>query len=220
MAAWDVATQLERAGETIPPEQRRALDAKARDLLDSSIAIRSLAKGDIAEDFELPNTSGGRTRLSDLLRKGPVVVSFYRGRWCSFCSAELDALEQAFPQISAMGASLITISPQTFENSLRTKEEHGLSYEVLSDEGNAVARQFGIVFRLPEVFRAAYKRLGVDLPAYNGDQSFELPIPATYVISPDRTIADAYVNPDYTERMAPAQIIATLNRMREALQTT
>jgi peroxiredoxin len=85
--------------------------------------------------------------------------------------------------------------------------------------GNRVARKFGIAFCLPEEFRAAYQRLGVDLPAYNGDERFELPIPATYVVAPEGVIADAYVNPDYTERMAPAQIIATLSRMRAARTT-
>jgi peroxiredoxin len=122
-------------------------------------------------------------------------------------------LQRSLPEIKTMGAELVTISPQLPDNSLSTVEKLALEFEVLSDVGNNVARDFGLVFKLSEKVQEIYKGFGIDLPTANGDQSFELPIPATYVIAGDGVIQHAFVHPDYTNRLDPEIIIAELKKL-------
>jgi peroxiredoxin len=123
----------------------------------------------------------------------------------------LQAYQDILPEIKALGASMAAISPQTPEYSLSMAEKHKLGFEVLSDLGNKVARQYGLVFSLGEPLRELYiKRLGVDLREYNADASFELPMPGTFIIAPDGTIRFAFVDPDYTLRLEPGEIIRIL----------
>ena len=180
------------------------------DLAESGIADRTLKPGDKAIDFTLPNATGDRVNLQQLLNKGAVVVSFYRGGWCPYCNLELRALQQYLPQIKALGANLIAISPETPDNSLSTAEKNELTFEVLSDVGNKVAREYGLVFALPETLRGVYEGFNIDLPAHNGDRTFELPIPATYVIAADGTVLYSFADPDYTKRLDPEEIINAL----------
>jgi peroxiredoxin len=139
------------------------------------------------------NSTTIRVPLSDLLQHGPVVVAFYRGGWCPYCNLELRALQKSLPEIEKLGAQLVAISPQTPDSSLSTQQKDKLRFQVLSDKHSAVARQFGLVFTLPEEIRTIYKGFGHDLAVRNGDDSFELPFPATYVIGQDRIIRFAFV---------------------------
>ena len=123
-------------------------------------------------------------------------------------------MQLELPRIKELGATLVTVSPQTPDNSLSTAERLELEFEVLSDVGNRVARQFGIVNQLPEDLRSVYAGFGIDLPAANGDQTFELPLPATYVVDQDRKIRMAFVDVDYTKRLDPEEVIAVLAEMR------
>lgn len=189
------------------------MQEKANELARSGVAERSLQVGNAAPDFVLPNAHGRAVHLHGLLERGPVVVSFYRGDWCPYCNLELRALERALPEFQRRGAQLAAVSPQTPDNSLSTAEKAALSFEVLSDVGNRAARQFGIVFTLPEELRTVYERFGIDIPAHNCDRTFELPIPATYVIAADGLIRYAHVNSDYTSRAEPADILAALERL-------
>jgi peroxiredoxin len=125
-------------------------------------------------------------------------------------------LQLELPRIKELGATLITVSPQTPDNSLSTAEKLKLEFEVLSDVGNRVARQFGIVYQLPEDLRSVYAGFDIDLPAANGDETFELPLPATYVVDRDRKIRMAFVDVDYTKRVDPEEVIAVLAQMRAA----
>jgi len=183
-------------------------------LMDSDVAAKAKSVGDHAPDFNLPNVRGGETRLSELLKQGPVVVSFYRGGWCPFCNLEFKALHDCLPEIKALGATLIGISPETPDNSLSTVEKHGLQFEVLSDQGNAVARDYGLVMVLFEEMRPLYREWGINVPEANGDESYELPVPATYVIDPKGVIRAAHVDKDYTRRMEPADILAALRELK------
>lgn len=122
-------------------------------------------------------------------------------------------MQLALPRMRELGATLVAVSPETPDNSLSTAEKNSLTFEVLSDVGNRVAHQFGIVFQLPEDLRPIYAGFGINLSAANGDDMFELPIPATYVIDTDRKICMAFVEPDYAKRLDPEEIIATLARM-------
>jgi peroxiredoxin len=183
------------------------------ELAASGIAERSLKPGDRAPDFNLPDTRGGYVRLKDLLAAGPVVLSFYRGGWCPYCNLELRALQQVLPEITRLGAKLVAVSPQTPDETLSTTEKNALSFSVLSDIGSTAAKSFGIAYDLAEELRPLYARSGHALPEKNGDGSWLLPIPATYVIDTDGTVALAFVDVDYRNRLEPAEILAALQTL-------
>jgi len=123
-------------------------------------------------------------------------------------------LQLELNRIKELGAFLVAVSPETPDNALSTAEKNELAFEVLSDVGNGVARQFGIVFQLPLDLRPTYAGFGIDLSKANGDDTFELPIPATYVIGTDQKILKAFVDADYTKRLDPEEIIDVLKRIR------
>jgi peroxiredoxin len=206
---------LDRLQPGLGARRRGALEEAARELLDDNRALLSLQEGERVDDFELPDTSGRLVRLSTLSARGPVVLTFYRGGWCNYCSKYLRTLDQALDQLREAGAELVAISPQTPEHSATTADRLDLGYPMLSDADNHVARRFGLVFRLPEAFRNAYDVLGIDLPRYNGTRSFELPIPATYVIARDNRIVYASADPDYTKRPDPAAVLAKLGALEK-----
>lgn len=189
------------------------MDQATADLKQSNIERQSLNVGDLAPAFSLPNALGQPVSLESRLQTGPVVISFYRGGWCPYCNLELRALQAVLSEIQMLGASLLAISPQTPDNSLSTQEKNTLSYEVLSDVGNQVARQFGLVFTLPASLLPIYADFGINLAAANGNNSFELPLPATYVVGTNGVIAHAFVDADYTKRLDPQEIIETLKKM-------
>jgi peroxiredoxin len=122
-------------------------------------------------------------------------------------------LQRSLPEIKSLGAELVTISPQLPDNSLSTSEKLALEFEVLSDVGNRVAKDFGLVFKLSDKMQEIYKNFGIDLPTANGDQSFELPIPATYVVAQNSIIQFAFVDADYTNRLDPDSIVAELQKL-------
>jgi peroxiredoxin len=196
-----------------PPEIRDAMGRADLELASSGIAERALQAGDLAPDFELPGVDGRPTRLSFLLRDGPVVVSFYRGGWCPYCNLELRALQAVLPRVRALGAQLVVISPQTPDESLSTAEKNGLAFPVLSDIGSQTARGFGIAFDLAEAMRPIYARFGHALPDRNGDESWVLPIPATFVIGRGGRIALAFVDIDYRNRLDPIEVVQALGNL-------
>ena len=167
-----------------------------------------LREGHLAPLFELPDAFGQDVRLDTLLQQGPVVLSFYRGAWCPFCNLELRALQKVLPELKALGASLVAVSPELPDYSLPMVQRNGLEFPVLTDRGNAVARQFGIVFALEgEIRRISLEVFQVDLPKFNGDQSWDLPVPATFVIAPDRTVRLAFFDPEFRHRVEPQAVV-------------
>ena len=182
-------------------------------LLNSNITDHAKDVGDTAPEFRLPNVKGGTTSLSALLERGPVVLSFYRGGWCPFCNLEFKALHDKLPEMQALGATLVGISPETLAVSQQTVKDHQLEFEVLCDEGNRVARDYGLVMVVDEAMRPHYAQWGIDIPTANGDESFKLPVPATYVIDQRGVIRAAHVDKDYTRRMEPAEIVAALQAL-------
>lgn len=205
--------QNDQARARLPQESLAVMDDATSTLAASGITDTSLAVGAAAPDFTLPGVNGEQVSLAKLLTDGPVVLAFYRGGWCPYCNLELRALQAALADITAAGATLVAISPQLPDNSLSTAEKLELAFPVLSDVGNVVAREYGLVFSLPEDLRSVYDGFGIDLPAANGDQTFELPVPATFVIDRDGSVAWRFVDPDYTHRGDPADVLAAVKAL-------
>lgn len=173
---------------------------------------QALEEGARAPNFRLPNAHGGSIELNALLRRGPVVLSFYRGRWCPYCNLELRAYQRRLPQLQALGASLVAVSPQTPDSSLSTAEKNELTYPVLSDVGLHVTRAYGLAFDLPPELAKLYQsQWNNDLVKWNGEGGWSLPIPATYLIGQDARIVLAHVNPDYRDRLDPDAVLARLH---------
>ncbi len=196
------------------PEDDAQITAKSFEKLHASkTGDSAINTGDSAPDFELPNATGGTVRLYEALGRGPVILNFYRGGWCPFCNLELQALQSRLQEIKSLGATLIGISPETPDNSLTTAEKHQLDFDVLSDLGNNTARGYGLIFTVFEEMRPLYLKWELDVPAVNGDNSWELPVPATYLIDKDRVVRAAHVDKDYTKRMEPDLILAELRKL-------
>ncbi|MFQ5582597.1 MAG: peroxiredoxin-like family protein, partial [Mariprofundaceae bacterium] len=161
----------------MPEDVLKTMQQATAALAAEGIGQQSLKTGDAAPDFTLPSIHGDEVRLSNMLSNGTVVLSFYRGGWCPYCNLELRALQKALPEINALEAQLLAISPELPEKGAATQASDGLSFPLLTDKGNQVAKAYGLVFTLPEVLRPIYEGFDIDLPAYNGDDSFELPMP-------------------------------------------
>jgi len=211
--AQQLKEQNDAGRARIPTETLAVMDRATAEVASSGIAGSSLGVGATAPDFDLPDAIGTKVSLSALLAKGPVVIAFYRGGWCPYCSTELRALQAKLAEITAAGATLVAVSPQIPDASLSTAEKLDLAFPVLSDEGNTVAGEFGLVFSLPEALRDVYAGFGLDLPAANGDDTFRLPIPATYVIRTDGTVAWRFADADYTKRAEPDDVLAALGAL-------
>lgn len=203
------AERKELIAKYVPAEIQAIHRRAIVEVRDSGIAMRRLQPGDKAPNFELADQKGTLIRAVDLLQKGKLVMCFFRGRWCPFCVAQMEAMNAIYPQVQRLRASLVGVSPQTVHQSYLMADQHRLSFPLLSDTGNKVARQFGLVYRVPPYQQEIYQRAFVNLPFANGDSSWELPIPATFVI--DSSILYAAVNPDYTERPEPNEILRILS---------
>ena len=193
------------------PAETQAIHAQAvSELKARRLAENVLPVGATAPGFELPDHDGKIVSSSELLGKGRLVVCFIRGRWCPFCVGQMEAMNLAPPAIEQAGATLVAISPQTVKQSYFMHDQHKLRFALLSDAGNNVARQFGLTYRVPAPQEAIYRRAFVNLPLANGDDSWELPIAATYVVERDGTVLYASANEDYTERAEPSDIVTVL----------
>ena len=200
-------------------EERASSDIKAlygegiQAVVDASVVEGVKKMGDPAPGFTLTNQSGTEVSLDSLLEQGPVVLMWYRGGWCPYCNLTLRAYQDRLDDINALGATLVALTPELPDRSISTAEKEGLGYQVLSDVGNAVAKEYGVVFQLTEGVQANYEQ-NFGLSAYNGDDSGELPLAATYVIDRNGTIRWAFLDADYRNRAEPADVIAALERLK------
>ena len=194
------------------PAETQAIHAQAvAELKQQNLAANILPVGAKVPEFELQDYDGKLVRSTDLLAEKKLVLCFIRGRWCPFCVGQMEAMNVILPQIEQAGALLAAISQQTVKQSYFMHDQHKLRFPLLSDAGNKVARQFGLVYRVPDYQQALYKKTFVNLPFIHGDDSWELPIPATYILGRDGTILYASANEDYTQRPEPSHILKSLS---------
>jgi peroxiredoxin len=210
----DIRKMQEEMIPNIPAETLNTMMAATEELVKSGLAEKAKKTGERAPEFTLKNFKGEEVSSVALLREGPLVISFYRGAWCPYCNLELKAIENVMGEIKKLGANLVAISPNLSEKSSQFVAENPFSFEILSDEGNRVADRFGLVFTLAEELRPIYRGFGIDLTEYDGNDSFTLPIPATYVVDRDGTIVHSFVDADYTKRMEPDEIVEALEKLK------
>jgi peroxiredoxin len=196
----------------VPPSVIEIMHRATAELVASGAADRALKAGDNAPVFKLNDPDGNAVSSAALLKNGPLVISFYRGVWSPYCNMELQALEAAKPEFEKLGASLLAISPQTAPNSRKSVRQNNLTFPILSDAKGAVAAEFGLRFKLQDSLVDLYKNLKNDLPSFNDDPSWTLPMPARYVIGQDGAILYAEVNPDYTHRPEPEDMLPALRQ--------
>ncbi len=200
----------------VQPERMAVSERAVAELFASGIEDKILPVGAIAPEFTLPDASGRPVRSADLLALGPLVLNFFRGRWCAYCVTELEAWRDLYPTLREAGALLAAIGPQTARQSDFMVGQHGLPFPVLTDAGCALAEQFGLAYTIPEYHRNYFRSILVNIPFVNGDQSWRLILPATYVLARDRRVlyarayADFRVRPEPEEALAAAQAAVKL----------
>jgi peroxiredoxin len=195
------------------PAETQAIHARAvAELKQQRLAENILPVGSSIPESRLQDHDGKTVCFSDLLAKGRLVLCFIRGRWCPFCVGQMETMNLLLAGIEHTGATLAAVSPQTTKQSFFMRDQHQLRFPLLSDAGNQVARRLGLTYRVPEAQKAVYQRSFVNLPFINGEDSWELPIPATYVIDRDRTVLYAWAQEDYTERPEPEDILRVLGK--------
>jgi peroxiredoxin len=198
--------------DKIPADTLKRMEQATKELVESDIA-KGLTVNEQAQDFTLKDATGTSITLYEELKEGPVILTFYRGGWCPYCNLELKAYQRVLDDIKTTGAKLIAISPQTPDASLTTKEKNELEFLVLSDPNGNVAESYNLVFKLPDYLVEIYKQFGFDIPRDNNNDSWELPVPATYIIDQTGKIRFASVNPDYTKRAEPSKVVEALKEI-------
>jgi len=166
--------------------------------------------GDRMPSFLLPDKDGCLLDLQDLLNRGPAVISFNRGHWCEYCAIELTALTRAMERIKALGATTVSIMPETPEFTAKVTAKIGNSFKVLSDVDNSYSVGLGLTIWLGDRVRMLYMSHGLQLDKYQGNDLWFVPIPATYVVGQDGRILARHVDPDFRSRMDVEDIIAAL----------
>ena len=190
-------------------EKKKLYDEGIEAIVKDGIIENAKNVGDKAPNFTLKNATGESISLNDYLKKGKVILTWYRGGWCPYCNLTLQSLQQSLPDFQAKGANLLALTPEVPDKSLSTAEKHDLEFEVLSVVGNVVAKQYGVVFELIPDLAESYQN-AFDLHGYNGDESNELPLAATYVINQNGEIEYAFLHKDYRYRAEPSEILKNL----------
>lgn len=193
-----------------PPKETLVRQRAVVRLAASGLAERAMHAGGQAPAFQLRDGYGRAFSSREALRRGPIVLVFYRGRWCPYCNIELRAIMAASHDIQSLGASLVVVSQQTPDNSLETQRRNGLSFVSLVDAGGELAHAFGLRWKVSDELRAVEEGRGMDLAAFNGDPSWTLTMPARYVLAPSGMIEYADISIDYTQRGDPSELIPVL----------
>ena len=198
---------------SMPADRQQVFADAMKQVAASGVMQSALKVGAKAPDFTATGAKGETVHLADMLKTGPVVLTWYRGGWCPYCNIQLKAMQQALPEMTSEGATLIALTPEKPDGSLSTAEKNELAFAVVSDPQLKVAHQYGVAYKLPDTLREMFKGR-LDLPAINGDDSWELPLAATYVIGSDGIISYAFVESDYTRRAEPSEVIAAVRRAK------
>ncbi len=194
----------------IPADKKKIMQEAVEELRTSHLAQKALKAGRLMPDFSLPDSNGGMVKLKDLLKDGPVILAFYRGSWCPYCNAQLASYQEYLGKFKAKGAQLVGMTPEKPDLTALMREGKKLEFKILSDANNKLAKKLGLVFGVSEELKKLYLQFGIDLEKSQGNPDWELPVPATYVVGKDGRIIYAFVDPDYTHRADPEDILKAL----------
>jgi len=194
-----------------PKEVQEVMLEATKKLESQSLSKDALKINDLAKEFLLSNAIGKQVSLFDTLEEHDfVLINFYRGQWCPYCNLELKAFQDINDELIKLNTKLIAISPQSTDSSLSTIEKNELKFEVLSDNNNVVAKEYGLIYSLAEELRPIYLSFGIDIPANNDEESYELPMPATYLINKNKEIVYSFIDEDYTKRCEPQDVLEVI----------
>lgn len=213
----DLAATAQHLATVLPAPVAQTIDTGIAQVAAAGLTRHALQVGQPAPYFTLPDANGQPQTLASLLQNGPVVLTFYRGNWCPYCNVQLRAYQQILPKLARYGATLAAVSPQTPELSSLTASEKELTFPVLSDVGNAVARQYGLAYGVGPEVGGALRSAGIDLAAFNGTLDDELPLTATFLIGTDGLVAWAEVDANFKQRPDPTAILAALAQLPTAV---
>ncbi len=202
----------EASAAKVPPEKAKILEEATEKLRRDQIVEKALKVGQPMPGFSLPDAHGKKVSLDDLLKKGPVIISFYRGSWCPYCNAQLNGYQQHLAEFKAHGATLVAITPEKPDLTALTEEKKKLKFPILTDTGNKFASKLGLVFSVTGQLKEMYKQFGIDLEKSQGNSDWMLPVPATYVISTEGKVTFAFIDVDYTKRADPIDILKALEK--------
>ena len=202
-----------KAGKAKFTPEDKVVMKRSAEALAKSMPNPGLKVGDVAPDFTLPNAFGKSISLYEELKKGPVILVFYRGAWCPFCNLHLNILKQAQPKFEQYGAQLITITPQKPDRSVAQVKKNKYTFEVLSDLDSSVIKAYKLFFKIDAELNKVYMKLGLDIAAFNGPGRTELPIPGSFVIDKQGIVRAMHADVDYKKRMEPSDIIKSLQKL-------
>ena len=208
--------KAEASAKKAPPEIKKIMQKAIADLKSSSVIKSALKKGDRIPEFTLPDIKRGSVSSTELLSKGPLVISFYRGGWCPYCNLQLRDLQKNLAEIRAQGAELVAISPEVPDSTAETVKKHNLDFYVLSDADGVVGKKFGLMFNLDEDLKGVYQKFGINLEKANGNKKWELPLAATYVVNTQGEIFYAFVDADYKKRAETTKLIEILKNLNKS----
>ncbi|MFD2938959.1 peroxiredoxin-like family protein [Flavobacterium notoginsengisoli] len=210
----DLANQIEilnaEFSKQVPQEILTVFQKSIEDLQSQNIEKNSLKVGDKIPDFCLPNANHEIICSENILKKGKMIVAFYRGSWCPYCNLELQELQKNLAKIIAKETTLVAISPQSPDNSLTLSEKHNLQFEVLTDANNIFAKQLGITFKLQDFVLSSYKSIGINLKDFNKDEENTLPVPAVFLVNEKREILYNFFDVNYTNRINIEELLNLL----------
>lgn len=201
------------SGKT-PKEIKKVMDEALEQLRKSKVAKSAIKKGDAMPSFELKDVQKGKISSVQLLAKGPLIVTFYRGGWCPYCNLQLRDLQKHLDDIQNAGANLVAISPEAPDETAKTVKKADLGFYVLSDIKGEVAKSFGLTFPLPEGLKEVYQKFGIRLDKVNATKKWELPLSATYVVSQDGRVIYSFVDIDYKKRAETSELVALLRSLK------
>lgn len=217
-AEKDLTTKLKELSDSsiakLPAEKRKIMEDAIDGLRKSHIVDHALKRGDRIPNFSLLDATKKEISSEVLLKKGPIVLVFYRGGWCPYCNLQLHDLQAHLPEIKNLGADLVAISPQNPDNSISTAEKEKLAFHVLSDQGNIVGRKFGLVYKLPDSLKKLYQQFGIDLERSNSLKEWELPLSATYIVDTNGKIYYSFLDVDYRKRAETKDVIEALQKLK------
>ena len=209
----ELTATAQHLASVLPPAAAQTIDGGITTVEATGQASHVLQAGQTAPGFTLPSATAAPVALAQLLQQGPVVLVFYRGNWCPYCNVQLRTYQQLLPELAQHGATLVAVSPQTPDLTSLTASEKELTFPVLSDVGNVVARQYGLAYAVGTAVADSLRSVGIDLGAHNGTTDDELPLTATFIIGTDGVISWSWVEANFKHRADPADILAALAQL-------